>query len=310
MRKPLPSLNALRAFEAVARHLSFSKAAAELHVTAGALSHQLRGLEGALGVSLFERKVRAIALTAAGKLLYPGLQTGFGQIEEAVAGLRAPGSARFLVVSTPPGLTSKWLAPRLYRFSNEFPDIETRISSSKTFANFTADGVDVAIRNLPPGNHKDPSLVIEKLLDLHQIAVASPQLAKKHGLLKRPENLARAPLIHDDTLVIDPNVPTWADWFKAAGIKNVDVGRGLRFNSADHALDATGQSAGALLIHDLLAYDDLRSGRLVKLFDIALPSQRGYYFVTPKRRTPSPHVEAFRNWLKHELDEVKWKVMR
>src|SRR6476620_3295441 len=100
MHKPLPSLNALRAFEAVARHLSFSKAAAELHVTAGALSHLLRGLEESLGVSLFQRKVRAIALTAAGKLLYPGLQTGFSQIEEAIAGLNAAGNARFLVVST------------------------------------------------------------------------------------------------------------------------------------------------------------------------------------------------------------------
>jgi LysR family glycine cleavage system transcriptional activator len=310
MNKPLLSLNALRAFEAVARHLSFSKAAVELHVTAGALSHLLRGLEETLGVSLFERKVRSIALTAAGKLLYPGLQNGFAQIEDAVAGLRLPGSSRFLVVSTPPGLTSKWLAPRLYRFSNDFPDIEIRISSSTGFANFTTDGVDVAIRNLPPGNHDGAPLTIEKLLDLHQIAVASPQLAKKHGLLKRPENLARAPLIHDDTLIADPEVPTWADWFKAAGVGNIDVSRGLRFNSADHALDATGQSAGALLIHDLLAYDDLRNGRLVKLFDISLPSRRGYYFVTPKRRTPSPHVEAFRGWLRREFDAMDRKVLR
>jgi LysR family glycine cleavage system transcriptional activator len=309
MDKPLPSLNALRAFEAVARHLSFSKAAAELHVTAGALSHQVRGLEEALGVSLFERKVRAIVLTSAGKLLYPGLQNGFAQIEDAVAGLRAPGNARFLVVSTPPGLTSKWLAPRLYRFSNEFPDIEIRISSSRTFADFTTDGIDVAIRNLPPGKHNNASLIIEKLLDLHQIAVASRQFVRKYGL-KRIENLAHAPLIHDDTLINDPNVPTWADWFKAAGVKNVDVSRGLRFNSADHALDATGQSAGALLIHGLLAYDDLRSGRLVKLFDITLPSRRSYYFVTPKRRNPSPHVEAFHDWLKRELDMTDWKVFR
>ncbi len=224
--------------------------------------------------------------------------------------MRAPANARFLVVSTPPGLTSKWLAPRLYRFSAEFPDIEVRISSSKAFANFATDGIDVAIRNLPPDDRDNTALAVEKLLDLNQIAVASPQLAKKHGLLKRPENVARAPLIHDDTLIADRRVPTWADWFKAAGIKGVDVSRGLRFDSADHALDATGQSAGVLLIHDLLAYDDLRSGRLVKLFDISLPSTRGYHFVTQKRRTPNAHVEAFRGWLKRELDAVNWKVLR
>jgi LysR family glycine cleavage system transcriptional activator len=310
MHKPLPSLNALRAFEAVARHLSFSKAAAELHVTAGALSHLLRGLEETLGVSLFERKVRSIALTATGKLLYPGLQTGFAQIEDAVAGLQLPGTSKVLVVSTPPGLTSKWLAPRLYRFSNEYPDIEVRISSSKVFANFATDGIDVAIRNLPPDNRDEPTLATEKLLDLYQIAVATPAFAKKHGLLKRPENLARAALIHDDTLVTDKKVPTWVDWFKAAGVANADVSRGLRFDSADHALDATNQGAGALLIHDLLAYDDLRSGRLVKLFDIALRSTRGYHFVTPKRRVENPHVEAFRGWLKRELKMVKWKVLR
>jgi LysR family transcriptional regulator, glycine cleavage system transcriptional activator len=310
MDKPLPSLNALRAFEAVARHLSFSKAAAELHVTAGALSHLLRGLEEALGVSLFERKVRSIALTAAGKLLYPGLQTGFAQIEDAVAGVRAPGNARFLVVSTPPGLTSKWLAPRLYRFSNEFPDIEIRISSSKTFANFTTDGVDVAIRNLPPHPSPDPALTIEFLIELHQIAVASPRLVKTHGPLKRPEHLSKVPLIHDDTLMNYPEVPTWTDWFKAAGVKNADVNRGFRFNSSDHALDAASEGAGVLLAHDLLASDDLRSGRLVKLFDVVLPSRRGYYFVAPKRRTPSPHVEAFRGWLRREFDAVDRKVLR
>lgn len=310
MNKPLPSLNALRAFEAVARHLSFSKAAAELHVTAGALSHLLRGLEETLGVSLFERKARAIALTAAGKLLYPGLQTGFSQIEEAVAGLNATGSARFLVVSTPPGLTSKWLAPRLYRFSNEFPDIEIRISSSKTFANFTIDGVDVAIRNLPPHHSPDPALTIEKLIDLHQIAVASPRFIKSHRPFKHPDSVSKAPLIHDDTLVSYPEVPTWADWFKAAGVKNANVNHGFRFNSSDHALDAASEGAGVLLSHDLLAYDDLRSGRLVKLFNVTLPSGRGYYFVTRKTRNPRPHVEAFRDWVKREFQAVDAKVWK
>ena len=141
-------LNALRAFEAAARHLSLTKAAAELNVSPGAVSHQIRGLEAVLGVALFERRVRAIALTSAGKLLFPGVQSGFMRIREAVADLRQASNERVLVVSTPPGMTSKWLAPRLYRFANAHPEIETRISSSLVNANFTTDGVDVAVRNM------------------------------------------------------------------------------------------------------------------------------------------------------------------
>jgi LysR family glycine cleavage system transcriptional activator len=145
----MPPLSSLRAFEAAARHLSLTKAAQELNVTAGALSHQIRGLEEFIGVDLFERRVRSIALTPAGKLLYPGLQTGFTRIREAVLSLRNASDNRVLVVSTPPGLTSKWLAPRLYRFAAAYPQIDVRISSSLTNANFATDGVDIAVRHLP-----------------------------------------------------------------------------------------------------------------------------------------------------------------
>src|SRR5690349_23305972 len=126
----MPPLSSLRAFEAAARHLSLTRAAAELHVTPGALSHQIRGLEELIGVKLFERRVRAIALTAAGKQLYPGLQTGFGQIRDALESFEAAGQPDVLVVSTSPGLTSKWLAPRLYRFGAAQPAIDVRITSS------------------------------------------------------------------------------------------------------------------------------------------------------------------------------------
>src|SRR5262249_451726 len=149
MHRPMPPLNALRAFEAAARHLSLTKAAQELHVTAGALSHQIRGLEELLGLKLFERRVRSIALTQEGQQLDAGLRTGFDHIRDAVAALRDRGDARVLVISTPPGFTSKWLAPRLYRFSAEHPAIDVRVSSSMALANFRSDGVDVALRSLP-----------------------------------------------------------------------------------------------------------------------------------------------------------------
>src|SRR5712671_7482449 len=284
MHTPMPPLNALRAFEAAARHLSLTRAAQELHVTAGALSHQIRGLEDLLGRKLFERRVRSIALTPAGKLLYPGLQTGFARIQEAVAGLGPVGDQRVLVISTPPGLTAKWLAPRLYRFSGAHPDIDVRVSSSLGTANFTTDGVDVAVRNLSIDAAADAELVIEKLVEVSLLPVCSARLFEQHGPFALPEALKGVPLIHDDSLPNRAGMPSWTDWFKAAGVSGVDVSRGLRFNSADHALDATVEGAGVLLAQDLLAYDDLRTGRLVAPFALTLNTGRAYNFVCAKKR--------------------------
>ena len=310
MHRPMPPLNALRAFEAAARHLSLTRAAQELHVTAGALSHQIRGLEDLLGQKLFERQVRSIALTPAGKLLYPGLQTGFARIQEAVAGLGPVGDQRVLVISTPPGFTAKWLAPRLYRFASAHPDIDVRVSSSFGYANFTTDGIDVALRSLPLDAAPDPALVIEKLAEISLVPVCSPRLSAAHGPFADPAALARVPLIHDDTLARRPEVPTWADWFRGAGVQGVDVSRGLRFNSTDHALDAAGEGAGVLLAHDLLAYDELRTGRLVIPVARPVSTGRGYYFVCPKSRSERPQVQAFRTWVKQELAAIDWRTMR
>jgi LysR family glycine cleavage system transcriptional activator len=306
MHKPLPPLNALRAFEAAARQLSLTKAAQELFVTAGALSHQIRALEEYLGLKLFERRVRSIALTPAGKQLYPGLQTGFIHIRDAVAELSSAASDRVLVISTPPGLTAKWLAPRLHRFSSAHADIDTRVSSSIVNANFTTDGVDVAIRNLAADASAEAELVIEKLIELSFVPVCSPKLLATHGPLAGPQDLARVPLIHDDTFVQRAAMPTWADWFKAAGLDGVDVSRGLRFSSADHALDATVEGAGVLLAHDVLAYDDLRTGRLIVPFELRLRSGRAYYFVYPKQRQQRPNVQAFRAWIHEEVAAIDW----
>ena len=307
MHKPMPPLNALRAFEVAARHLSLTKAAQELHVTASALSHQIRGLEELLGLRLFERRVRSIGLTLAGKLLYPGLQMGFSHIHDAVTGLSNASQERVLVISTPPGFTSKWLAPRLYRFASAYSEIDVRVSSSLSNANFTTDGVDAAVRNLPIDAAADPALVIEKLIELSFVPVCSPRLIPMHGPLQRPEALTRVPLIHDDSLAGRAQVANWADWFKAAGVDAVDVSRGLRFNSADHALDAAGEGAGVLLAHDVLAYDDLRTGRLVIPVEFALRSGRAYHFVCAKSRRQHPHVQAFRTWVKQEVAALDWR---
>lgn len=297
-----PPLNALRAFEAAARHASFARAAAELSVTPGALSHQVRGLEALLGVALFERQARGVTLTAPGRLLFPGLLSGFALIRDSVDALRATAANdRVLVVSTPPGFTSKWLAPRLYRFAQDHPDIELRIASSAAYANLASDGVDIAVRSLPHGKPTDASLDHEKLLDDELVVVCSPKLLPKLGRSRRRPDLRKAPLIHDDQLAGRPEVPTWVDWCRAAGVEGVDLRRGLRFSSAEHAIEAAIQGAGLLLTHAILAHDEVANGRLVRPFDVSVPGGRAYFLVRRTGVRPRVAVLAFQAWMRGEV---------
>lgn len=306
MHRPLPPLNALRAFEAAARHLSLTKAAVEQNVTPGALSHQIRGLEDLLGVELFQRLPRALALTEAGRKLYPGLHAGFAQIRQAVDTLDEQPDERVLVISTPPGFTAKWLAPRLYRFLFAHPEIDARISSTLALATFDEDGIDVAIRNLSIDHPEDPGLVREHLVDLVYVPACSPRLLRQAGPIVTPGDLRHVPLIHDDMLAERPNNPSWADWLTANGVPigegGVDLGRGLRLNSADHAIDAAEEGAGMLLALLVLAHDDLRSGRLVAPFPKPIRSGRAFYFVCPKTHQRRKNVVAFRDWIRAEID--------
>jgi LysR family glycine cleavage system transcriptional activator len=299
MRRPLPPLNALRAFEATARHLSFSKAADELHVTPAALSHQIRGLEDLLALKLFHRKARSIELTAAAQLMYPGIRSGFESLRTAVDQLDRAKQDRIIVVSASPGLTAKWLVPRIYRFLERHPDVDTRISSSVAFSNFTSDGVDVGLR-LSSGVH--PDLHVEKLADEYMLPLCSPRLLEGERPLQCPQDLSRFPLIQID---LPGLVPTWDDWLATVGIDGVDTTRGLRLNVADHALDAASEGAGVVLGYKLVASRDITLGRLVVPFgpELALPG-RAYYFVCPKGQQSRPTVQAFRDWLFEEISDT------
>lgn len=301
MRNILPPLNALRAFEAAARHGSMSRAADELAVTPGALSHQIRALEEFLEVKLFERLTRSIRLTPAGEALYPGLQGGFQQIRDAVGALRRAADPNLLVLSTPPGFTAKWLAPRLYRFSSARPDVEVRVASSTRNADFLTDGVDLAIRNLPIGHSTEPDLAVDFLVEINLLPVCAPSLVERIGPFETPADLARAPLIQDETFVQRANLPRWADWFAAAGAPEATHAHALTFSNADHALDAAAQGAGVLLAHDILAKDDLKSGRLVAPFPLSLPTGRGYCLIYPIQAAERANVEAFRSWALAEI---------
>ena len=299
MRRPMPPLNALKAFEATARHLSFTKAAAELHVTPAALSHQIRGLEDLLGLKLFFRRARAIELTDAARLIYPGIQTGFESLRAAVERLEPSRQDRVLVVSATPGLTAKWLAPRLYRFLGRHPDIDTRISASSAYVNFAADGVDVGIR-LSSGNH--PELYVEKLSDEWLLPLCSPRLLDGGHPLRSPKDLVHFTLIQVDLPGV---VPTWSDWFQMAGVDGIDSTRGLRLNVADHALDAASEGAGVVLAYKVVASRDIGLGRLIVPFgpEIALPG-RSYFFVCQKGHEKRAPVKAFRDWAFAEIADT------
>jgi LysR family transcriptional regulator, glycine cleavage system transcriptional activator len=295
----MPPLNALKAFEATARHLSFTKAAAELHVTPAALSHQIRGLEDLLGLKLFFRRARAIELTDAARLIYPGIQTGFENLRQAVERLEPSRQDRVLVVSATPGLTAKWLAPKLYRFLARHPDIDTRISAGSSYVNFATDGVDVGIR-LSAGNH--PDLYVEKLSDEWLLPLCSPKLLDGAHPLRSPKDLVHFTLIQVDLPGV---VPTWSDWFQMAGVDGIDSTRGLRLNVADHALDAASESAGVVLAYKLVASRDIGLGRLVIPFgpEIPLPG-RSYFFVCQKGHEKRAPVKAFRDWIFAEIEET------
>ncbi|MFM9942535.1 MAG: transcriptional regulator GcvA [Hyphomicrobiaceae bacterium] len=298
MPKPLPPLTALRAFEATARHLSFTRAADELSVTPAALSHQIKGLEDLLGERLFHRKVRQISLTPAGELLYPGLHAAFTQIRQTVDLLESRSSDRVLVVSAPPGFTAKWLAPRLYRFMMAHPEIDTRVSASTNLATFSADGIDVAIRNAA-GPFQ--GLWTQHVSGITLLPVASPRLVAELGGLDHPARLAEVPLIHDDMLGRLPGMPTWGTWLETAGVTGVDLSRGLRFSSSDHALEAACEGAGVLLGQRILAHEDLRNGRLVAPFQLELTSARAFQVVCPQGHQTRPKIKAFCDWLQTEV---------
>lgn len=300
MRRPLPPLNALRAFEATARHLSFSKAAEELHVTPAALSHQIRGLEELLGLKLFYRRTRSIELTEPARLVYPGIRTGFETIREAVDRLdRGNSRDRVLVVSSTPGLTAKWLVPRLYKFLARHPEIETRITASIGYANFATDDIDVGVR-LSSGNH--PDLYVEKLSDEWLLPLCSPRLVEGSDPLRTPQDLRRFALIQVDLPGI---VPSWGDWMQMAGIEGIDSTRGLRLNVADHALDAASEGVGVVLAYKIVASRDLAAGRLVVPFgpEIPLPG-RSYFFCCAKGDEKRAPVKAFRDWVFQEMLET------
>jgi LysR family glycine cleavage system transcriptional activator len=288
MPRRLPPLNALRAFEAAGRHGSFTKAAAELHVTHAAISHQVRGLEEHLGRPLFRRATRAVKLTDAGQTLLPALTEAFDRMAEAVRRLGADDREGTLTVSLTPAFAARWLVPRLASFQSEHPEIDVRLAPSIALVDFARDEVDLAVRY---GHGRWPGLRAERLLSLDMAPVCAPSLMDGPVPLRAPADLRHHTLLHDD---LGEN---WRRWLVAAGVSGVDPARGPKFGDENLIIQAAIQGQGVAVAESALVATDIAAGRLVRPFDIALPSAAGYYVVTPQAAGERRKVKAFRDWL-------------
>lgn len=280
----LPPLHALRAFEAAARLESFSRAADELHVTHGAVSHQVRALEGFLGAALFARNGRRVALTADGRVFADRVRAALRDIGEAANSLRRPERANRLTVSLLPSFAARWLMPRIGRFMAAHPEITVNVHASLELVDFERDEIDLAIRF---GNGDWPRVEAEKFMDDEYFPVASPRF-NRGRLPTRPAEIAQFRLVTSDD---EP----WAPWFKAAGLKLAEP-EGPLFSDSSMVVQAAIDGRGIALVRRSIAEGDLAAGSLVRLFDVAIPAPGSYYLVRPMRPAPQK-VLAFRAWM-------------
>ncbi len=296
MTDPLPPLNALRAFEAAARHASFTAAAVELHVTPAAISRHVRALEEALGVRLFQRLTRAVALTPAGAAALPLLTEGFAKLRAGVARLREACAEGVLRVSAAPSVASRWLVPRLGRFARLHPKIEVQLDASERLADFAADGVDVAIRYgpTPLGDLRAICLLPERTFP-----VWSPALVGAARPIRSPVDLLAYPLLGLAPRSTGALPPDWADWLAAVGLVGAPVVAGLRFQQSALAIEAALAGHGVALAIGALVADDLRAGRLLRLEGPTAEIERPavcYRLVYPPAFANDARVRAFRDW--------------
>ena len=315
MTDRLPPLNALRAFESAARHLSFKKAAAELHVTAAAVSHQIKALEDYLGFPLFRRLTRALELTNEAQLMLPKLREGFACLAAAIARVReAEGDGRLTVIA-PPSFTTRWLMPRLNRFTTAHPNIELHLASSvQMIDDSEAAATGDAVRPDAPGDApgvtirfgsgRYPGMQVDRLFRPYYVPVCSPRLLEGELHLDTPWDLRSHTLIHDDSIPDRAERPRWETWLQTAKVEGVDASRGPHFSDASLALQAAIDGLGVALGLRPLVDDDVAEGRLVVPFDLALPTNFAFYLVAEEAVARLHAVEAFRRWLMEEAAGV------
>lgn len=297
--RDLPPLHAVRAFEAAARHLSFNRAAEELHVTPSAVSHQIRTLEEQLGTRLFERLTRRVVLSRDGQALLPPIQSALDQMDGAFRRIRAARDDGSLTVQASPNFATEWLVPRLLGFQDEHPEIEVKLMTTRGRDGLRVDfeQVDLAVWY---GNGSWPDVACEKLLREELVPVCSPELVRGENPLTAPEHLRDATLIH-----VLMRIGQWRNWLEAAGVHGVDPERGPKFQNTPLALEAAMAGLGVAIANRAFVADHLRDGRLVIPFEQDLPTESAYYLIYPKQGLQRPSAVAFRQWVLDVLESER-----
>ncbi|CAI8168688.1 transcriptional regulator GcvA [Pseudidiomarina mangrovi] len=293
MRK-LPPLNALKAFEAAARNLSFTRAADELFVTQAAVSHQVKALEDFLGVKLFLRRNRALLLTAEGQTYYLELKEIFDHILQATERLKNATSRGQLTISLPPSFAILWFVPRLSRFRDSYPDIDVRIRAVDEVDGSLTEDVDVAIYY---GAGKWPGLKAFKLHNEYLIPVCSPLLLNGKKPLREPRDLLNHTLLHDETR------NAWKDWFRLVGIDKDKGDNGPIFSHSNLALKAAVYGQGIALANNVLVKQEIEAGHLIQIFPDVLPRSKSFYLVCRESQADVGKIATFRNWLLSVVEE-------
>jgi LysR family glycine cleavage system transcriptional activator len=296
MPKSLPALNSLRTFEAAARLGSFTRAARELHVTPAAVSHQIRGLEEYLGVSLFRRTTRKLALTDQATAAADTLREAFERINQSVELLRSSGRAGTLCISVTPAFATRWLVARLARFQQQHPRIHLRITASPSPVDFDQEDVDVAVRI---GRGAFAGVAAIKLFHEFLAPVASPAFLRQN-ILRKPADVARVPMLHDSSMRRAGRPQGWLEWFRIAGAPLADTRRSMHFDDGHLALQAAAAGGGVALGRLVYAVDDLATKRLRIAMPPIVEMDIAYYLLIPEARANLPSVIAFRSWIEVE----------
>jgi len=303
MPRRLPVLNALKAFESAARHESFTKAASELSVTQGAVSHQVKALESQLGLRLFQRERQRLIITEAGRAYLEVVRDAFDRIAAGTEQLLQRQNSGILTVSTSPNFASKWLVHRLGRFAEAYPEIDLRVSASIQHVDFVREDIDMAVRH---GDGNWSGLEATRFCAEELFPVCSPTLLAGRPRISGPNDVLKFPLLHTG------DRRAWSMWLESVGLTDVEISQGPVLNRDSMAIDAAVDGQGIALARTTLASWDLLSGRLVAPLTVALKASKTYWIVCPKATAKLPKIEIFRSWLLAETaaDERLLKKQR
>lgn len=291
MARCLPPLNSLKSFEAAGRLLSFTRAAEELNVTQAAISHQIKLIEEFLGVTLFERHPRKLALTEQGRILLPEVMAAFDNMTTAIKAVRQETSDNILRVRLAPSLASKWLAPKLKYFNSQYPEIDLCLYHAHTIVDFEREQIDIAV-SYGKGNSSD--VIAEPLLSLDYFPVCTPSFMHNDKPLTDINNIRYYNLLHD------ASYKCWVDWLKLAGVDGINAYKGMINDNTNVLIQAAVDGQGIALGSMIFVEDHLKSGRLIKPFDITLSNNFTYFILYPPEHLKNPAVKAFKDWL-HSL---------